>query len=380
MLLAASRRRRSATRNFTSFTTASFCGIRSYSLAHAVRRRYTLEAGSETEAAEATRRGDGRATRLGFVVVGTVTPKETTGGPVLFSRLAASASRHHATRAVRADRRALQRRLLGSQGEGGHMHDPQRTADPSGEDAAKASPAGGPMKKLALIWSRRQRQEAQDRPQPEHRRRSRAAVALAVATDRPRGETSLEPCSRCTPLPPRRRVRLADRGEQRRPGSGMTPEVQQLQPALAERRPAGRVPCAEQGRDGRTARPRRLHARHGRRGGAGDDDLRPQDRRAAAEQHLGQPTPLTTFIEPPSFPRIDMRSDTIASRGNHQPVWRYVLPDGSETRAGHHRHLHEPLRDADHRHEQPRCGPGLLVLRGSGTDRLRSTCSPARPR
>jgi hypothetical protein len=43
---------------------------------------------------------------------------------------------------------------------------------------------------------------------------------------------------------------------------------------------------------------------------------------------------LTTFIETPSFPRIDMGSDTIATRGNHQPVWVYALPDGSETRAG----------------------------------------------
>jgi hypothetical protein len=43
----------------------------------------------------------------------------------------------------------------------------------------------------------------------------------------------------------------------------------------------------------------------------------------------------TTFVETPSFPRIDMESDTIATRGNHQPVWRYV-PDGEteETRAG----------------------------------------------
>jgi hypothetical protein len=32
--------------------------------------------------------------------------------------------------------------------------------------------------------------------------------------------------------------------------------------------------------------------------------------------------PLTTFIETPSFPRIDMSSDTIATRGNHQPVWK----------------------------------------------------------
>lgn len=42
----------------------------------------------------------------------------------------------------------------------------------------------------------------------------------------------------------------------------------------------------------------------------------------------------TTFVEPPSFPRIDMTSDTIASRGNHPPVWRYLLGDGTETRAG----------------------------------------------
>lgn len=42
----------------------------------------------------------------------------------------------------------------------------------------------------------------------------------------------------------------------------------------------------------------------------------------------------STFIEPPSIPRIDLGSNTIASRGNHQPVWRYLLPDGTETRAG----------------------------------------------
>jgi len=48
-----------------------------------------------------------------------------------------------------------------------------------------------------------------------------------------------------------------------------------------------------------------------------------------------QPNNLeTTFVETPSFPRIDMESDTIATRGNHQPVWRYDLLDGSETRAG----------------------------------------------
>jgi len=42
----------------------------------------------------------------------------------------------------------------------------------------------------------------------------------------------------------------------------------------------------------------------------------------------------TTFVETPSFPRIDKNSDTIATRGNHQPVWRYFLDDGTETRAG----------------------------------------------
>ena len=48
-----------------------------------------------------------------------------------------------------------------------------------------------------------------------------------------------------------------------------------------------------------------------------------------------QPNNLgTVFIEPPSFPRIDIGSDTIATRGNHQPVWRYFLEDGTETRAG----------------------------------------------
>jgi hypothetical protein len=43
---------------------------------------------------------------------------------------------------------------------------------------------------------------------------------------------------------------------------------------------------------------------------------------------------LMNFVEPPSFPRIDMFSKTIASRGNHPPVWRYMLADGTESRAG----------------------------------------------
>lgn len=53
------------------------------------------------------------------------------------------------------------------------------------------------------------------------------------------------------------------------------------------------------------------------------------------ETLVPQPNNLdTVFHEPPSFPRIDIGSDTLATRGNHQPVWRYLLEDGSETRAG----------------------------------------------
>jgi hypothetical protein len=37
-----------------------------------------------------------------------------------------------------------------------------------------------------------------------------------------------------------------------------------------------------------------------------------------------QPNNLSiTFREPPAFPRIDMRSDTVVSRGGHAPVWVY---------------------------------------------------------
>jgi hypothetical protein len=34
------------------------------------------------------------------------------------------------------------------------------------------------------------------------------------------------------------------------------------------------------------------------------------------------------FIEPPSFPRIDISSDTVATRGNHQPVWKVTNENG----------------------------------------------------
>jgi hypothetical protein len=42
----------------------------------------------------------------------------------------------------------------------------------------------------------------------------------------------------------------------------------------------------------------------------------------------------TTFVEPPSFPRLDMWSNTVASRGNHPPAWEYILPNETETRGG----------------------------------------------
>lgn len=48
-----------------------------------------------------------------------------------------------------------------------------------------------------------------------------------------------------------------------------------------------------------------------------------------------QPNNLgSLFVEPPSFPRIDMYSNTMASRGNHQPVWRYTDAAGADTRGG----------------------------------------------
>lgn len=36
----------------------------------------------------------------------------------------------------------------------------------------------------------------------------------------------------------------------------------------------------------------------------------------------------TVFVEPPSFPRIDIGSNTIATRGNHQPVWKVLDENG----------------------------------------------------
>jgi hypothetical protein len=43
---------------------------------------------------------------------------------------------------------------------------------------------------------------------------------------------------------------------------------------------------------------------------------------------------LGTLTEFPAFPRIGLENNTIASRGQSKPVWRYTLPDGTESRTG----------------------------------------------
>lgn len=48
-----------------------------------------------------------------------------------------------------------------------------------------------------------------------------------------------------------------------------------------------------------------------------------------------QPNNLeSTFVETPTFPRIGMDSDTIATRANEPPSWEYTAADGTDTRAG----------------------------------------------
>ena len=63
---------------------------------------------------------------------------------------------------------------------------------------------------------------------------------------------------------------------------------------------------------------------------------------AAVSQEVPQPNNtsggsgggLAPFREFPSFPRIDIASGMIATRGQSSPVWTYLLPDGTETRVG----------------------------------------------
>jgi hypothetical protein len=48
----------------------------------------------------------------------------------------------------------------------------------------------------------------------------------------------------------------------------------------------------------------------------------------------GNGSGLATFLEFPSFPRIDVGSRMIATRAQTQPTWTYLLPGGSESRVG----------------------------------------------
>ena len=43
---------------------------------------------------------------------------------------------------------------------------------------------------------------------------------------------------------------------------------------------------------------------------------------------------LAAFLEFPSFPRIDAVSGMVATRAQSQPTWTFLLPDGTESRAG----------------------------------------------
>lgn len=56
---------------------------------------------------------------------------------------------------------------------------------------------------------------------------------------------------------------------------------------------------------------------------------------AATGDIVPQPNNLSgTYNEFPSIPRIDRTANLAATRGQHKPVWRYLLPDGTETRVG----------------------------------------------
>ena len=136
-------------------------------------------------------------------------------------------------------------------------------------------------------------------------------------------------------------VRLGYGGQQQRPDAAARGEkLQQLQPALGERGRAGGHPGAQPGRAAAGATdPRHLHPRHG----CGRSPIvRILDRTTLVPypNNLG-----TTFVETPSFPRIDIDSDTIATRGNHQPVWTISSRTTSDRDPGRdHGDLHQPLR------------------------------------
>ena len=58
-------------------------------------------------------------------------------------------------------------------------------------------------------------------------------------------------------------------------------------------------------------------------------------RQAGRRTLVPQPNNLTTeFIEFPSFPRMSINKDNIATRGNHGPVWKFMLEEDTESRSG----------------------------------------------
>lgn len=73
------------------------------------------------------------------------------------------------------------------------------------------------------------------------------------------------------------------------------------------------------------------------------DPMRPVSVLASVANEVPQPNNiqyppgsglLARFKEFPSFPRIDAASDMVATRGQSQPVWNEILPDGTETSVG----------------------------------------------
>ena len=107
-------------------------------------------------------------------------------------------------------------------------------------------------------------------------------------------------------------------------GDQMPPltKLQQLQPAVGERERAGGHPGAQQGGPPFGPPTHGIYTRD--MVGPGSPIVRILDRKAP----VPQPNNLATkFVETPSFPRIDMLSDTIATRGNHQPVWEYTVDE-----------------------------------------------------
>ena len=61
----------------------------------------------------------------------------------------------------------------------------------------------------------------------------------------------------------------------------------------------------------------------------------PVAERAAVGQLVPAPNNTdATFNEFPSIPRIDIRGDFVATRGQTKPVWTYTLPDNTDTKVG----------------------------------------------